>query len=164
MGVIKSRDSKYRLNRKNNRKKGGTAKITATVGNVKAEKEVKVVVPIESVSLSGDDSILKGESKRLTATINPEDTTDDKTITWSSDNEDVLFVDQNGQMRGIKEGTANVKAVVAGKETTKQITVNEIHIDSITIDGDQEFEMVKIKLKILVQKLIQIIQLMMIKI
>lgn len=124
-------------------KKGGTAKITATVGNVKAEKEVKVVVPIDSVSLSGDDSILKGESKRLTATINPEDTTDDKTITWSSDNEDVLFVDQNGQIRGIKEGTANVKAVVAGKETTKQITVNEIHINSIAIDGDQEFEMIK---------------------
>ena len=124
-------------------KKGGTAKITATVGNVKAEKEVKVVVPIESVSLSGDDSILKGETKRLNATINPEDTTDDKTITWSSDNENVLFVDQNGQIRGIKEGTANVKAVVAGKETTKQITVNEIHINSIAIDGDQEFEMIK---------------------
>lgn len=124
-------------------KKGGTAKITATVGNVKAEKEVKVVVPIESVSLSGDDSILKGETKRLTATINPEDTTDDKTVTWSSDNENVLFVDQNGQIRGIKEGTANVKAVVAGKETTKQITVNEIHINSIAIDGDQEFEMIK---------------------
>lgn len=134
-------------------KKGGTAKITATVGNVKAEKEVKVVVPIDSVSLSGDDSILKGESKRLTATINPEDTTDDKTITWSSDNEDVLFVDQNGQMRGIKEGTANVKAVVAGKETTKQITVNEIHIDSITIDGDQEFEMVKNQTKNLSAKI-----------
>lgn len=130
-------------------KKGGTAKITATVGNVKAEKEVKVVVPIDSVSLSGDDSILKGESKRLTATINP----DDKTITWSSDNEDVLFVDQNGQMRGIKEGTANVKAVVAGKETTKQITVNEIHIDSITIDGDQEFEMVKNQTKNLSAKI-----------
>lgn len=124
-------------------KKGGTAKITATVGNVKAEKEVKVVVPIESVSLSGDDSILKGETKRLTATINPEDTTDDKTITWSSDDENVLFVDQNGQIRGIKEGTANVKAVVGGKETTKQITVNEIHINSIAIDGDQEFEMIK---------------------
>lgn len=124
-------------------KKGGTAKITATVGNVKAEKEVKVVVPIESVSLSGDDSIFKGETKRLNATINPEDTTDDKTITWSSDNENVLFVDQNGQIRGIKEGTANVKAVVAGKETTKQITVNEIHINSIAIDGDQEFEMIK---------------------
>ena len=124
-------------------KKGGTAKITATVGNVKAEKEVKVVVPIESVSLSGDDSILKGETKRLTATINPEDTTDDKTITWSSDDENVLFVDQNGQIRGIKEGTANVKAVVAGEETTKQITVNEIHINSIAIDGDQEFEMIK---------------------
>lgn len=134
-------------------KKGGTAKITATVGNVKAEKEVKVVVPIDSVSLSGDDTILKGESKRLTATINPEDTTDDKTITWSSDDEDVLFVDQNGQMRGIKEGTANVKAVVAGKETTKQITVNEIHIDSITIDGDQEFEMVKNQTKNLSAKI-----------
>ena len=134
-------------------KKGGTAKITATVGNVKAEKEVKVVVPIESVSLSGDDSILKGESKRLTATINPEDTTDDKTITWSSDDENVLFIDQNGQMRGIKEGTANVKAVVAGKETTKQITVNEIHIDSITIDGEQEFEMVKNQTKNLSAKI-----------
>ena len=134
-------------------KKGGIAKITATVGNVKAEKEVKVVVPIDSVSLSGDDSILKGESKRLTATINPEDTTDDKTITWSSDDENVLSVDQNGQMRGIKEGTANVKAVVAGKEATKQITVNEIHIDSITIDGDQEFKMTKNQTKELKAKI-----------
>lgn len=134
-------------------KKGGIAKITATVGNVKAEKEVKVVVPIDSVSLSGDDSILKGESKRLTATINPEDTTDDKTVTWSSDNENVLSVDQNGQMRGIKEGTANVKAVVAGKEATKQITVNEVHIDSITIDGDQEFKMTKNQTKELKAKI-----------
>lgn len=134
-------------------KKGGIAKITATVGNVKAEKEVKVVVPIDSVSLSGDDSILKGESKRLTATINPEDTTDDKTITWSSDDENVLSVDQNGQMRGIKEGTANVKAVVAGKEATKQITVNEVHIDSITIDGDQEFKMTKNQTKELKAKI-----------
>lgn len=65
----------------------------------------------------------------------------------------MLFVDQNGQMRGIKEGTANVKAVVAGKETTKQITVNEIHIDSITIDGDQEFEMVKNQTKNLSAKI-----------
>lgn len=134
--------------------KEGTAIVKAVVAGKEATKEITVIEKhIDSVSLSGDDTILKGESKRLTATINPEDTTDDKTITWSSDNEDVLFVDQNGQMRGIKEGTANVKAVVAGKETTKQITVNEIHIDSITIDGDQEFEMVKNQTKNLSAKI-----------
>lgn len=134
-------------------KKGGIAKITATVGNVKAEKEVKVVVPIESVTIDGDGTILKGESKRLTAKINPEDTTDDKTVTWSSDNENVLSVDQNGQIRGIKEGTVNIKAVVGEKETTKQITVNEIHINSIAIDGDQEFKMTKNQTKELKAKI-----------
>lgn len=134
--------------------KEGTAIVKAVVAGKEATKEITVIEKhIDSVSLSGDDTILKGESKRLTATINPEDTTDDKTITWSSDDEDVLFVDQNGQMRGIKEGTANVKAVVAGKEATKQITVNEIHIDSITIDGDQEFEMVKNQTKNLSAKI-----------
>ena len=134
--------------------KEGTAIVKAVVAGKEATKEITVIEKhIDSVSLSGDDSILKGESKRLTATINPEDTTDDKTITWSSDDENVLFIDQNGQMRGIKEGTANVKAVVAGKETTKQITVNEIHIDSITIDGDQEFEMVKNQTKNLSAKI-----------
>lgn len=124
-------------------KRGGTATITATVGEIQATKDVSVIVHIDSVSLSGDDTILKNESKRLTAVIEPEDATDDRTVTWSSSNEDVLFVDQNGQMRGKKEGTATIKAVVAGKEATKDVTVQEIHINSISIDGEDQFEMIK---------------------
>lgn len=65
----------------------------------------------------------------------------------------MLSVDQNGQIRGIKEGTVNIKAVVGEKETTKQITVNEIHINSIAIDGDQEFKMTKNQTKELKAKI-----------
>lgn len=121
-------------------KKGGTAKITATVGNVKAEKEVKVVVPIESVSLSGDDSILKGETKRLTATINPENTTDDKGVVWKTNNEEVARVDNDGKVTALKEGEATITATVGTNETSVKINVKEIHINSVVINElDDEF-------------------------
>lgn len=121
----------------------GSSTVTATVGEKVATINYTVRIPLESITINGDETLSKNEEKTLTVTYNPTNTTDNKTVDWESSNPEIVSIDSTGQIRGIKEGTANVKAVVAGKETTKQITVNEIHINSIAIDGDQEFEMIK---------------------
>lgn len=121
----------------------GSSTVTATVGEKVATINYTVRIPLQSITINGDETLSKNEEKTLTVTYNPTNTTDNKTVDWESSNPEIVSIDSTGQIRGIKEGTANVKAVVAGKETTKQITVNEIHINSIAIDGDQEFEMIK---------------------
>ena len=72
--------------------------------------ETPWTVDVASVEIEGGDIELKaGETKTLTATINPTDA-DDKTITWSSSNEAVATVDSNGKVTAIKEGVAEITA------------------------------------------------------
>ena len=64
--------------------------------------------PITSVSVTPNTLQLeKGNISILTARITPADTTDSKTIVWSSDNEAVADVDVNGQVTAKNVGTAN---------------------------------------------------------
>lgn len=48
-----------------------------------------------------------------------EQTLSDKTITWSSDNENVATVDENGTVTGVAAGKANITAKFAGDDTYK---------------------------------------------
>ncbi|MDR1209721.1 MAG: Ig-like domain-containing protein, partial [Clostridiales bacterium] len=65
----------------------------------------------ESVELDRDSAGLAvGESLTLIAAVLPAGT-DDKTLTWYSDDESVAKVDQNGKVTAVAEGTATVKAV-----------------------------------------------------
>ena len=64
----------------------------------------------ESITLNKTSiGIEAGEEVTLIATVLPEDA-EDKTITWSSDNEDSATVDQNGKITTIHEGTATITA------------------------------------------------------
>ena len=51
-----------------------------------------------------------------------EQTLSDKTITWSSDNENVATVDENGTVTGVAAGKANITAKFAGDDTYKTST------------------------------------------
>ena len=51
-----------------------------------------------------------------------EQTLSDKTITWSSDNENVAIVDKNGTVTGVAAGKANITAKFAGDDTYKTST------------------------------------------
>ena len=115
----------------------GTTTITATVGEFTAECEVTVVSPLESITLTADrttDDLEVNDTVNLTVVYNPEDTTDDKKVTWSSSDEDVATVDENGVVTGVAEGTATITATVkAGEGTTSasfNVTVNEIHVEN----------------------------------
>lgn len=113
--------------------KGGTAVITATAWNgTKAECTVKVLKHIESIQLPKEGWILRGYTATLTAEVLPGDTDDDKTVTWSSSNPEVLSVDaQTGTITAIKEGTARIKATsLANPEISAEMpyTVIENHL------------------------------------
>lgn len=117
---------------------GGSATITAKAGGKEATCSVNVTVPVESVTLDQTSiSIEEGESVTLSATVNPEDATD-KTVTWSSSNESIASVDQNGKVTAIKEGNATIAAKAGEKEAMCSVTVNKkvIPVTSITLDKE----------------------------
>ena len=115
----------------------GIANITATCG--KATATCKVTVnPVEAtgVILSADNmSLLVGQSEKLTATVEPDNTTD-KTITWKSDNEAVATVSSDGTVTAVSVGTANITAICGKATATCKVTVNPILIESITISPE----------------------------
>ena len=109
--------------------KEGSATITVTTVNGKEATCIVTVtkkpVPIKSVSLNKTTLTLKtGMAETLVATINPSDTTDDKTLTWKSSNPEVATVDQEGKVTAVKEGTTTITVTtVNGKEATCTVTV-----------------------------------------
>ena len=97
--------------------------------------------PITSVSVTPNTLQLeKGNISILTARITPADTTDSKTIVWSSDNEAVADVDVNGQVTAKNVGTATITATTSnGLKSTCMVTVTEKSVaQSVIPDGYYE--------------------------
>lgn len=112
----------------------GTADITAKVGKYTATCKVTVTVPLNGISINGTaNKIKKGKTTQLTVVYDPEDTTDDKTVTWSVDDKTVAKVDKNGLVTGLKEGTAVVTAKVGTKSAAYNVDVEEVKLTSISI-------------------------------
>ena len=104
--------------------KEGTAVITATAGNVKAECTVTVKVPATEITLNTVKKNLEpGKSFTLKATVAPSDTTD--AVEWSSSNAKVAKVSENGTVTAVKEGTAVITAKAGNVEATCTVTVKK---------------------------------------
>ena len=113
-------------------KKAGTAKIkVVSQGNSNANKictvrvEAKeVVVPVKTVSLYPTSKTLKkAETFVLTPTVSPGDASNKK-LTYSSNNEKVAKVTQNGKITAVGEGEAKITATSNnGKYATCKIKV-----------------------------------------
>ena len=119
-------------------KTAGSAIIKAKVGNITKTVKVKVIVPLIGISLKSKTTILKGGSETLVVTYNPEDTTSDKTVTWTSSDTTVATVDQNGKVTALKEGTANITATVGSLTATTEVTVKEIKMTGINITNRKD--------------------------
>lgn len=113
-------------------KGAGTAVITHTYGTfAPKEKTFTVVVqpatPARSIFISGSDTVTQFSNIRLTATVDPAEATG--TYEWSSSNEDILTVDNSGNVTGVRQGTATVTvsfiSAVDGSEVSasKDVTV-----------------------------------------
>ncbi len=111
----------------------GTATITATAGGKTATCTVTVepaTVAVTGVSLNKTSIVLltNGQNtETLTATVKPDDATD-KTVTWTSSDESVATVDQNGKVTAIATGTATITAKAGDKTASCTVFVNKVTI------------------------------------
>ncbi|MBE5870244.1 MAG: hypothetical protein E7294_03135 [Lachnospiraceae bacterium] len=81
--------------------------------------ETGVAVKITDVTVSGKTQVQVGKTIKLTANVLPADATEDKTVTWVSSDDTILTVDEEGNVRGIKEGAAKVTAKAANVESAE---------------------------------------------
>lgn len=100
----------------------GTTIITASIDGKKVTCEVKVMIPADSIKLNKTKiNLKKGASETLSATISPSYVTDN-TITWTSSDEKIVKVDNNGKVTGMKTGKATITAEINGKKATCEVT------------------------------------------
>ncbi|MCR5666170.1 MAG: leucine-rich repeat protein [Eubacterium sp.] len=82
----------------------------------------------EAVTLDEDNvTLTKGQQKQLKATFTPEEVTMDQ-ITWSSSNDKVATVDENGLISAVSAGEATITAQTQAKgvAATCKVTVKEV--------------------------------------
>jgi len=101
--------------------KDNAGKVDPVTITIVQEKKIEV----ESVTLDRESAEIEtGKTLQLTATVVPENAMD-KTVTWSSDNETVATVDENGLVTGVAEGTATITAKAGEKTGICIVTVKE---------------------------------------
>ncbi len=82
------------------------------------------IVPAESVVLDKTALTMNvGETQTITATVNPELTTD-KTVTWTTSDPEVATVD-NGTVTAVKSGSATITAKCGDASATCEVKVNQ---------------------------------------
>ncbi|MFR9256834.1 MAG: Ig domain-containing protein, partial [Merdibacter sp.] len=114
-----------------------------TVNGISTTCRVEVVetqeVPITGVSLDQESMTLtEGESGTLNATIIPGDTTDDRTLTWSSDAPEVAVVN-DGEITPSRQAATITVTTSNGKSASCIVTVErkEIEIISVSLDHSE---------------------------
>lgn len=118
--------------------KEGSATITAKAGDKSATcvvAIVKKVIEVESIELSDNTlDLTEGDSRTLIATVKP-DNASDKTVIWSSSDNDIVSVSSTGLVNALKAGYATVTASCGGKSTTCEITVTSktISVTSVKV-------------------------------
>lgn len=113
----------------------GTAIIEAKVGEFTATCEVEVKVPLTGISIKDSTELIKNQSETLVVTYEPADTTDDRTVTWTSSDEAIAKIDENGKVTALKEGTVTITAKVGEYTDECEVTVKEIKLEGITINN-----------------------------
>ena len=114
----------------------GNATITVTLGTHTTTLPVTVKTSPSTITVSQDKFTLDfGTTKNLKneVTVGPEDVTAGYTMTWSSDNESVATVDQNGVVTAKAKGKANITVTAGNVTKTIAVSVN-VPIQSITVD------------------------------
>ena len=89
------------------------------------------------ISISGNGDIGLGEESQLVVNYNPIET-NQRNVTWSSNNEDVASVSENGLVKGISEGNAIITAKVKTENdfisADFNVYVHPIAVTGITLD------------------------------
>lgn len=111
----------------------GKATITAQ-SESNSKKSATCVVTVEKktevtgIGITATASVYEGKTVQLSANVTPS-TAKDKRITWSSENKSIATVDSNGLVKGIKPGTAKIRATSvanSSKSVTCTVTVKKV--------------------------------------
>ena len=116
----------------------GSAAITATTVDQKKTASCRITVNqlVTGISLSKTSLALnEGESQILTATVYPENA-NNPAIEWTSSDESVATVDENGTVTAVSKGSARIRAEAndgSGRYATCSVTVKRL-VSGITLD------------------------------
>lgn len=120
---------------------GSTVIIVTSVNGVYSRVIVNVTkkqIPISDIEVIEDDITLNvGDKKEINVNIKPSNTTDDKTLSWKSNDTGIAIVDNNGIITAIHEGSAII-TVTSTNGISHDIKVlvkeNSIPIQEIKLD------------------------------
>lgn len=103
-------------------------------------------IPVDTIEIVFEDAfydedneyylLSMNNSYQLDFIINPEDATD-KGLTWESDNETVVTVDENGKLQALSEGMATISVQTKyGKTDEIRVFVEEVELTHIELHTD----------------------------
>ena len=97
-------------------------------------------VLVENITLNASTAtLIEGEDLTLTAMVAPDDATD-KSISWSSSNPSVAYVDRGGKVTAIVPGTATITATAndgSGVSASCEVTVTPAsYVIRFIVDGE----------------------------
>jgi len=114
----------------------GNAVITVSAGGISASITVNIIVPLEKIDLNKTDLVLdKGDMESLSVLFYPEDTTEDRTVVWTSSDQSVVSVDDNGKIIAVGSGDAYVTAA-AGEKTASAAVRVRVSAEELRLDTD----------------------------
>lgn len=99
---------------------------------------VLVIKPVKKIQISaGDKKVPAGATLQLSAVCTPEDASITK-VTWSSKNEEIATVDEDGLVTGVKKGTVSIIATAAdGSKTAGSVSITVTQpVEGITLAED----------------------------
>ncbi len=117
-------------------KKFGTVVVTVKTADEskKATCVIYVKKPLTGISLNKTSlSMSMNGSEQLYVSYLPEDTTEDKTVVWSSSDTSVVVVDGDGFVKPIAPGTATVTAQVGKFSANATVEVKPVAVTAVEI-------------------------------
>jgi uncharacterized protein YjdB len=120
----------------------GTTTIRAKAGNIEGTYSITVEeIPLQSIDIKDEVTIHRGETETLQVTYTPENTTDNKTVNWSTSDPKVATVDGSGKIQAVEKGQAIITARVGEQEAHCTVTV-DVPLESI-VPTSTTIELVK---------------------
>ena len=108
-----------------------------------AELYPSPTTPVSSISLNESKvTLMVGGTSKLTATVLPENASE-KSVSWTSSNEGVATVDDNGLITAVAEGSATITCTAndgSGVSATCTVTVQSstVYVSSITLNATEK--------------------------
>ena len=93
---------------------------------VEKKTHIKAYYEVEGITLDKTEGILTaGNTVALNATVLPEEIADETTVTWTSSDEKVATVDENGKVTAIAAGEATITATAGEESANYEVTVEQ---------------------------------------